>query len=220
MWFFDVAYIKYGLYQRGSTLYIFSKIMARNQDFYAKQAKAAGYPARSVYKLEEIQKKFRVIRAGMRILDIGASPGSWSMFAIEVTGKKGSVVGVDLAAESPSLPKDRYTFIQGDAFEPEMVGRLANLGPFDCILSDAAPATTGNRMVDTARSATIVEGTIDLAAKLLAPDGNLVAKVFQGGDEGRLLQTARSMFQRAKLFKPGASRKESFETYLVCISRR
>ena len=194
--------------------------MGRKQDHFSKQAKAAGYPARSVYKLEEIQRRFNVMHRGTRILDIGASPGSWSMYAAKVTGPKGFVVGVDLSAQAPALPGERYEFIHADAFAAETLAHLRKSGLFHCILSDAAPATTGNRTVDTARSAALVENALNLAGVLLAPKGNMVAKIFQGGDENRLLQTAKSMFLTAKLFKPGASRKESFETFLIGVSRR
>ena len=194
--------------------------MGRKQDHFSKQAKAAGYPARSVYKLEEIQSRYNVIHRGMRILDIGASPGSWSMYAAKAAGPKGLVVGVDIIAEAPALPGDRYEFIHADAFAPETLARLQKSGLFHCILSDAAPATTGNRTVDTARSAALVESALKLAVILLAPKGNFVAKIFQGGDESRLLREAKSMFLTAKLFKPSASRKESFETYMIGVSRR
>lgn len=194
--------------------------MGRKQDHFSRQAKAAGYPARSVYKLEEIQRKYRVMRGGMRILDVGASPGSFSMYAAKIAGSKGFVVGVDLVNSPPPLPESAYEFIHGDAFSPEIAPRLKFLGPFHCILSDAAPSTTGNRVVDTARSANIVESVLHLAENLLAAHGNFVAKIFQGGDEGGLLRVAKAMFQTAKLFKPGASRKESFETFLIGINRR
>ena len=188
--------------------------MAREQDHYTKRALREGYPARSVYKLEEINKRFGLIRKGARVLDIGASPGSFSIFAIKVAGAF-SVVAVDLKPEMPRLPHERFTFLKGDAFSEPVVSRIRDLGPFDCVLSDAAPSTTGNRTIDTARSADLAEKAIDLAFEVLAPKGNLLVKVFQGGEERTLLDLLKASFDSTKTVKPKASRKESFELFLV-----
>ena len=151
------------------------------------------------------------------MLDIGASPGSWSMFTLEHAGKKGSVVAVDLLSEKPKLPEKQYTFIQGDAFSEEITERLSELGPYAAVISDAAPSTTGNRTVDTARSFELVEKVLDLALLVLSQGGNLVAKVFQGGDEKELVLRMRRLFKDVHTFKPKASRKGSFETFLIGI---
>ena len=189
--------------------------MQREQDHYAKRAKSEGYPARSVYKLEEIDKRFGIIGRGTRILDIGASPGSWSMYAVKSAGPGGHVVGVDLQDQKPNLPGGSYTFIKGDAFADEALESIRGLGPYSCLLCDAAPSTTGNRTVDTARSFNLVEQFIGLAPEVLAIGGNLVAKIFQGGDERDLLEILRSSFSVARIFKPKASKKASFEVFLV-----
>ena len=191
--------------------------MAREQDHYTRRAKEKGYPARSVFKLEEIQKRYRPLKPGGKVLDIGASPGSWSMFAVEITGKKGAVVAVDLLPEKPGLPEERYTFIQGDAFSEKITERLTELGPYTTVISDAALSTTGNRTVDTARSFELVEKVLDLALLVLSQRGNLVAKVFQGGDEKELVLRMRQLFKDVHTFKPKASRKGSFETFLIGI---
>ena len=184
-------------------------------DHYADLARKEGYPARSVYKLKEIQEKFHILRKGGRVLDIGSSPGSWSMYARRTVGPSGSVVAVDLNDASIAGDVEGYTFILGNAFETPVREELRELGPYDAVLSDAAPKTTGNRIVDTARSAELVEEAIDLAADTLKPGGNLVIKIFQGGDERDLLSRLKPMFQSARFFKPKASRSESFETFLV-----
>ncbi len=189
--------------------------MAREQDHYTKRALREGYPARSVYKLEEIQHRFSVIRKGAKVLDIGAAPGSFSIYALKAAGPAGSLVAVDLKNEMPDLPNNRFTFIQGDAFSESNIEKILSLGPYDCVLSDAAPSTTGNRTVDTARSAGLAEQAIALARNALVPDGNIVVKVFQGGDEKELLESLRSAFRSAKAVKPKASRKGSFEVFLV-----
>ena len=189
--------------------------MPREQDHYAKRARSEGYPARSVYKLEEIDKRFHIITKGARVLDIGASPGSWSMYAAKSAGPGGHVVGVDLQDERPNLPERAFTFLRGDAFAEPALEQIRNLGPYTCLLSDAAPSTTGNRTVDTARSYNLVEQFIGLAPQVLASGGNLVAKIFQGGDERDLLVGLRTEFATARIFKPKSSRKESFEVFLV-----
>ncbi len=191
--------------------------MARRDrpDHYSKQAKREGYQARSVYKLEELQRRFRILAPGMRVLDVGAAPGSWTQYARKVVGEKGSLVAVDLS-ELPALERfDNVEVIVGDVTDEEVARRLEQSGPFDAVISDAAPKTSGNRTLDTARSAAIVEHLLRLAPRLLARGGALVAKLFQGGEEQPLLGELRARFETARLVKPKASRDESFETFLV-----
>jgi len=188
-------------------------------DYYAKRAKKEGYPARSVFKLEEIQQKNAIFRKGDTVLDIGAAPGSWSLFAARTVGNGGKVVAVDLkelelSSETPSA----LVTLQGDAFSEELQPRIAEHAPYQAIISDAAPATTGNRTVDTARSEAIAEHLLYLAPSLLAKGGNMVIKIFQGGEEKELLETMRGMFSKAKPLKPKACRKDSFELYLIGLS--
>jgi len=190
--------------------------MKRSQpDHYTDKAKKAGYPARSVYKLEEIQNKHQVLPRGSTVLDIGAAPGSWSMYASQQVGPQGRVVAVDLKECSiPGAFQNIETFT-GDAFSSEVMKRLRERGPYNVILSDAAPATTGNRTVDTSRSAGLAEQCIAAAEQLLKPSGNLVIKLFQGGEEQQILRQLRSLFKAAKPFKPKSSRKESFEVFMI-----
>ncbi|MBB6482087.1 RlmE family RNA methyltransferase [Spirochaeta isovalerica] len=184
-------------------------------DFYAEKARKEGYPARSVYKLEEIQKKFNIIRPGYKIIDVGASPGSWTMYALQQTKGQGLVVGADLKPMGLKKSYPNFFFMQGDIFEEETIGFLAEKGPYDTILSDAAPSTTGNRTIDTGRSYSLVERIIGLADPLLKKGGSMVVKIFQGGDEKDLLEYMRTLFASVKILKPKAVRKESFETYFI-----
>jgi len=189
-------------------------------DFYALKARKEGYPARSVYKLEEIQQKFGVLKKGGRVLDVGSSPGSWSLFALKFLQGSGFVVGVDLTAPAAEVPPNAF-FFQGDIFDAKTQATLTGYGPYDTILSDAAPLTTGNRTVDTGRSFNLCERVIDLASTpLLKHQGNLVVKVFQGGDEKLLVDRMRALFAQVKPLRPQAVRKESFETYLIGIGKR
>lgn len=191
--------------------------MARRDrpDHYAKRAKREGYQARSVYKLEELQHRFGVLAPGMRVLDVGAAPGSWTQYARTVVGERGSIVAVDLS-EIPALEAlDDVAIVTGDVTDEHVARRIEEAGPFGAIISDAAPRTSGNRTLDTARSAAIVEHLLWLAPRLLTPGGAFVAKLFQGGEEQALLGELRSRFETARLVKPKASRDESFETFLV-----
>ncbi len=198
--------------------------MAKNRrdiaDFYTLRAKKEGYPARSVYKLEEIQAKNSIIKAGDTVLDVGAAPGSWSLYVHRKLIKgKGTIVAVDLKPlELDSIPPTIISYT-GDAFSPEIRNKLITHGPYDAIISDAAPATTGNKTVDTSRSEYLADHVLLLAEEHLKEHGNLVIKVFQGGGEVQLLQQMRRMFKKAKVFKPQASRSDSFEIFLIGLDK-
>ena len=194
--------------------------MAREQDHYTRKAFQEGYPARSVYKLQEIDRRFNVIRKNDVVLDVGASPGSWSMYAFRKTNNRARVVGVDIQNQSPNLSKSNFAFIKGDIFSKDVFAEVSRLGPYTCILSDAAPSTTGNRTVDTAKSYSIVERVLELVDLQLKPGGRIVVKVFQGGDENVFLSKLRQDFASARFFKPSASRKGSFEVFLVATGYR
>ena len=189
--------------------------MRDKPDHYTLQARKEGYPARSVYKLQEIQSKFRILPKEGKVLDIGAAPGSWSLY-VSRTLKKGSrIVSVDLKPLGPGIQIAGMTFFQTDAFSEKFLKEAEKEGPFDAVISDAAPATTGNRTVDTGRSFTLAFKVIEAANKLLKEGGSLVVKVFQGGDEQELLSIVKKGYNSAKLFKPKASRKESFEIFII-----
>ena len=184
-------------------------------DHFSRKARREGYRARSVYKLEELQRRFTVLRPGMRVLDVGAAPGSWTQLARKIVGDRGSIVAVDLS-EIPALDDAAgVDVIVGDVFDPDVIERIVARGPYGAVISDAAPNTSGNRTLDTARSAALVEHVQWLCDRALAPGGNLVAKLFQGGEEQRLLQEVRLRFRTGRLVKPQASRDESFEAFLV-----
>ena len=184
-------------------------------DHYTQRAKKEGYPARSVYKLEELNSKFGIFGRDSRVLDIGAAPGSWSLYCLRKLSKKGTLAGIDLKDLTIDKNDPRLFFIQGDFFAEENLEKLLEKGPYDAVISDAAPATTGNRTVDAGRSFSLAAGIIDLAGKLLDEGGNLTIKIFQGGDEKELVGMLAGKFASAKVFKPKACRKESFETYIV-----
>jgi len=190
-------------------------------DSYTQRAHKEGYPARSVYKLEEIQKNFRLIKKGDKVLDVGAAPGSWTLYVCrELLKGEGSMVSVDLNPLSISPIPPIVTAFVGDAFSKEIRAKLVELGPYDAIISDAAPMTTGNRSVDTSRSEWLAEQVVLLSEEQLRPHGNLVLKIFQGGGQVEIIRTMRQRFAKVKPFKPEACREDSFEIYLVGLDKK
>jgi 23S rRNA (uridine2552-2'-O)-methyltransferase len=190
--------------------------MKRKADFYTHKAKAQGYPARSVFKLQEILGKYPLLKKGARVLDLGAAPGSFSQFLLERLKGKGSVFAVDLSAEITVPARfPNFGFLQGDIFSSSVLDRITSHGPYDLVVSDAAPATTGNRLVDTSHSLDIARRVLEIAIQVITEHGNLVVKLFQGGDEREFMGEMRTFFKQVKGFKPQASRKESFETFYL-----
>lgn len=190
-------------------------------DFYTLRARKEGYPARSVYKLEEINQIHHIIKKGDSVLDVGAAPGSWTLFThkklLQGTGK---IVAIDLNPLSIDYIPPTITEIVGDAFCRENREKLIQLGPYDAIISDAAPMTTGNRTVDTTRSEYLAEQVLLLAKEQLKTNGNLVIKIFQGGGQEGILKEMRTLFKKAKAFKPKACRDDSFEIYLLGLEKK
>jgi len=195
-------------------------------DFWTLKAKKEGYPARSVYKLEEIAAKFGLIKtagsqdqisgsAGLKILDIGAAPGSWSLWLLKRMAGRGSLVAVDIQDMGITPTDQNYRFIKGSILDEGVRKTLADLGPYSLVVSDAAPNTTGNRLVDQGRSEELVETVMGMAIEVLAPGGSLVMKIFQSGEEKRLIGILKTRFAQARAYKPEACRAQSFETYLV-----
>ena len=190
-------------------------------DFYTQKAHKEGYPARSVYKLEEINSTHKLIKPGDSVLDVGAAPGSWTLYTHRVLLKgKGRIVSVDLNPLSLDPIPPTVTALVGDAFSKEIRTRLVEEGPYDAIISDAAPMTTGNRIVDTSRSEYLAEQVVMLAEEQLKAHGNMVIKIFQGGGEQEVLKRMREIFQKAKAFKPKASRDDSFEVFLIGLDKK
>jgi 23S rRNA (uridine2552-2'-O)-methyltransferase len=184
-------------------------------DPFVKQAQKDGYRARSAYKLIELNEKDRLIRPGMRIMDLGSAPGGWSQVAGKFVGERGRVLATDI------LPMDALAnvdFIQGDFTEAAIVRQVLDwLGDekFDLIISDIAPNTIGVSSADAAKSIYLLELALDMARKTLKPDANFAAKMFQGAGSDQFLKELRTHFQKVTIRKPAASRKESREVYLV-----
>jgi len=191
-----------------------------DDDFYTKKAQKEGYPARSVYKLEEIQQKFTVIKRDFKVLDVGAAPGSWTMYILKMLGDNGFLSAIDLKPLSITIKKSNFFFVQGDAFDQENIQKLAEKGPYNAVVSDAAPSTTGNKIVDTERSIQLIESIYNTALQVLLPGGNFVFKMFQGGKEKEILDDMRKHFNAVKILKPQASRTNSFETFVIGLGKK
>ena len=191
----------------------------RWEDHYTRKARKDKYPARSVYKLQEIQKKFRVIKKGDRVLDLGCAPGSWLLYAAELTGPKGEVVGIDQKPVAIQTPEQVKVFT-GDALDEldTVVGMLGR--GYDAVISDMAPGTTGNKIVDTARSMGLCEAALNLAGELLKPGGVFLCKVFQSGEIKQFSEEVRKRFSQQKTFKPQSSRKASKEVFIVGLGKK
>ena len=187
-----------------------------NDDSFTRLAKQKGFPARSVFKLEEIQKKYSIIKKHDLVLDIGAAPGSWSLYASHILHNSGKIVGVDLKPLQENISFScSYHFIPGNIFEDNILSTIYRQGPYTIILSDAAPSTTGDRLVDATRSYDLGLRILTITQKCLKKRGNLVIKIFQGGDSDKLLSLIKDLFLRVKSYKPSASRKKSSEIYYI-----
>jgi len=184
-------------------------------DPFVKQAQKDGYRSRSAYKLVELNEKDRLIRPGMRLLDLGSAPGGWSQVAGKLVGDKGRVLATDI------LPMDalrNVDFIQGDFTDEAVVQQLLDWlggGKFDLIVSDIAPNVTGISSADQASSIYFLELALDTVRKTLKPGATFAAKMFQGSGSDQYVKELRTHFDKVVIRKPAASRKESREVYLV-----
>jgi 23S rRNA (uridine2552-2'-O)-methyltransferase len=192
-----------------------SKLDDRRQrrDRFHQRAKARGFRARAVFKLQEIDERLGVITRGARVLDLGCAPGSWLQYCRARVGPGGRLVGLDRGPLAEPIGGARLLVGDVHAIEPETL--LGELDAFDVVLSDMAPDTSGIRHVDQARSENLFERALDIAEATLAPGGHFVGKLFQGPDFQRLLARCRRAFDAVKPIKPAGSRTSSIEQYVV-----
>jgi len=195
--------------------------MKTYRDHYFKKAKQENYPARSVYKLEEIEKQSRLLFPGASVLDLGACPGSWTLFAASRVGEEGRVLAIDLNDAATAFPGN-VTYMTGDMLDPgpEIVAAFMRLGPFDVLLSDMAPKTTGIKFADQARSLELCEAALSVAFERLKPGGAFVVKIFQGPDAPAFQKGLRDYFDKVRVAKPKSSRAESKEIFYVATGFR
>ena len=187
----------------------------QERDPYVRKARSGDWRSRAVFKLEEIDRKERLIKPDMLCIDLGAAPGSWSQYVTRKLDGRARIIALDL------LPMDALhgvEFIQGDFTEDDALeALLAALGESkaDLVMSDMAPNISGTKSVDQPRSMYLAELALDLAGKTLAPGGDFVCKLFQGQGSDAFIADAKSRFGRVKVLKPKASRPSSSEVYLV-----
>lgn len=194
-------------------------LLRQLNDPYVQEAKRQGYRSRAAYKILEINEKFKLIKKGQTIVDLGAAPGGWTQVALEKIGEKGKVVGIDL---QPIEPIAGAYLIEGDFTEEEHQINLTNLlnGKVDLVLSDMAASACGIPEVDHARIMNLVELVFLFCQDHLKQGGAMVAKVLRGGTEITLLNQLKRSFQKVSHFKPQASRQESAEMYVVAMGYR
>ena len=183
-------------------------------DPYVAEAHRQGLRSRAAFKLLQLDDRFRLLRPGMRAVDLGCAPGGWTQIATRRVGPQGRVVGIDLA---PTEPVGRAILLAGDFRHPDMADHIRDElgGPADLVLSDMAAPATGHAATDHLRIVALAEDACAFAEAILKPGGAFVAKVFQGGAEGELLAALKRAFAEVRHAKPAASRAESAETYVV-----
>ncbi len=198
----------------------FAMNLKKGPDTWTIRARKLGYPARSVFKLEEIQNKWHPMQRGRNIMDIGAAPGSWTLYALRTMGRNTIVSAMDIKPLVVSCPPDsNLRFFQGDIFTDKAASFMSDGRPYGCILSDAAPSTSGQRSIDARKSFELVSRIITLSIEYLEPNGNLVIKLFQGGDEKEIRDRLGRNFLTVKAFRPKAVRKGSVEMYLIGMKK-
>ena len=192
----------------------------KKREHFYKEAKRVGYRARSAFKLKQIQKKFRIIKKGDAVIDLGAAPGGWSQVAREIVGEDGTVIGIDLLRVEPIIG---VTFLQGDMTKEPTLQKIVQIigdDKADILLSDMSPNISGNYSIDQARSIYLCEEALKLTENLLKDGGHFVCKVFVGEDTGDFIHKVHQKFKAVKCYSPAASRKSSSEVYVVSRSHQ
>jgi 23S rRNA (uridine2552-2'-O)-methyltransferase len=182
-------------------------------DARSKAAKEQGFPARSVFKLEEIDRRVKLLRGGQRVLDLGAAPGSWALYASQKVGASGRVLAIDLQEIRQAFPPN-VTVSQGDALTLENEA-LSEFAPYDVVLSDMAPNTSGNKTRDQAYSFELCMRAMDVALALGKPGSHFVAKIFMSEDFQAARKAAGDRYERCQVIRPEGTRQQSSEVFIV-----
>ena len=186
------------------------------KDHYFNKAKDENFFARSVYKLEEIDEKYKILRPGMQVVDFGYHPGSWIQYTSRVIGDEGKVVGIDVREVNTKLSGVKNVRVyQKDIFDIQDLTQLDVDGPFDVVLSDMAPNTTGIKSLDQDRSLNLVESVFGLLPRFLKPGGNFVIKVFDSQNAQNYLKEQRNLFKEFHFLKPKSTRSISKEFFVI-----
>ena len=186
----------------------------KKPDYYSRKAKEDHFAARSVYKLEEIQKKYKILKSKMRVIDLGCSPGSWSQYTHKIIGEKGFLLGIDLKEMHFNLGSS-VKFIQQDIFNVDFTELLNQYGEFDGLISDMAPSTSGNKDRDHYASMELCEQAFLFTSNLVKEGGFFVCKMFDGEDSPDFIKKLRNYFTFFKPLRPKATKKKSREVFLI-----
>jgi len=189
------------------------------EDHYTRRAREERWLARSIYKLEEIDRKVRLIRPGDRILDLGCYPGSWSQYSVVKVGPTGEVVGVDLK-KPERFSSPRFKFIEADVLSLDVQWLREEVGARELVISDLAPATSGIAVTDTSRSMELARRALEIALAVLKKGGHFLCKVFEGQEVKAFRTELAEHFARVQTLRPSAVRKASREIYLLAMNRR
>ena len=187
-------------------------------DFKTLEARAKGYPARSVFKLQEIDRRMRILRPGQNVIDLGAAPGSWSLFASERVGPAGHVYAIDIK-QILQVFGDNVQVLEGDALslESEVLARHA---PYDVVLSDMAPNTSGSKFQDQARSTELFLRALEVALLHGKPGSHFVAKIFMSGDFKAAEMQVRAGYETVRTIRPEGTRQVSTEVFVIGMGKR
>lgn len=188
------------------------------EDHYSRKAREENWPARSVYKLEEMDRRFRIIRKGDRVLDLGCYPGSWTKYSLKKTGKTGHVTGIDISGP-PNIKSNNFNFIRADILEIEPHSLFKEIGPQEVVLSDLAPNTTGNRITDSIRSYELSEKALSIAVNTLKNGGIFVCKIFESEYLQKFKKDCQKHFHSVRLFRPGSVRAGSREIFVIASKK-
>jgi len=183
-------------------------------EFFTRKAKEEGYPARSVYKLKEIDEKYHLFKNGDKVLDLGCAPGSWLLYVASKIGSQGKVVGVDIKDIKIPL-KENIIFIKKDVVDFEKSETKELNQKYQAVISDLAPSTSGIESVDTGKSLELCQKAFDIAKKVLAPGGNFICKIFEGELTNDFFKEVEKSFKFTKRFRPKAVIKRSKEFYII-----
>ena len=190
-------------------------IKDRKKDYYYKKAKAEDYRSRAAFKLKQLNEKFRLIKRGDRVLDLGAAPGGWMQVTREIVGREGFVVGVDIE-HIQDFGVENLKAIRGDFTKGETVDEIkAALPKADVVISDASPDISGVWDIDHFRSVELCRSALKIAKEVLKPGGNFLVKIFQGGEAEEFFREVKKEFSYVKMTKPKASKNRSSEMYII-----
>ena len=189
-------------------------INKQRRDIYIRRSKIEGYRSRAVYKLQEIDEKFNILKNGISLIDLGAAPGGWSQYASKKI-KNGKILSIDLK----EIDKIGNTFqIKGDFTDPKYQREIKDYFDFkvDVVLSDMAVNTTGNKNLDSIYIGELCIGAMNFSKEMLNDNGKFVSKIFMGSTFNEIVAEAKKIFKEIKVFKPAASRKDSKESFIIC----